>query len=137
MTRHPCEHRQRGAAVVEMALLLPVFLTIVFAVVDYGRFFFIRSAVTAAVADAARTALLPAATTEAITLVVQDALDDRISRRAGGDLTVNVTPETRLPGGQVTVSADLPFTSLILPDFLGARLFPQAVTAAATVTMEP
>ncbi|MEF3696811.1 TadE/TadG family type IV pilus assembly protein [Desulfolutivibrio sp.] len=127
----------RGAAVVEMALLLPVLLMIVFGIADYGRFFFIRSAVTAAVADAARTAVLPAVTTEEITLAVGEALAGPITHDSGENALISVVPEVRLPGDTVTVTATLPFQALILPGFLGTRLFPQTVTASATMTMEP
>jgi hypothetical protein len=54
--------RQTGAAVVEMALLLPLLLTVVFGIIDYGRVLFIRAARTAAVAaapPAAVSATLP------------------------------------------------------------------------------
>ncbi len=128
---------RRGAAVVEMALLLPVLLTVVFGIVDYGRFFFIRSAVTAAVADAARMAVLPAVTTEEITQAVGEDLAGPITHDSGGNALISVVPEVRLPGDTVTVTATLPFQALILPAFLGTRLFPQIVTASATMTMEP
>ena len=130
-------HSQRGASVVEMALLLPVLLTVVFGIVDYGRFFFIRSAVTAAVADAARTAVLPATTTEEITQVVEEALAGPFTRESAENAMISVVPEMRFPGGTVTVTASLPFQALVLPGFLGTRLFPQNVTASATTTTEP
>ncbi|WP_438266340.1 TadE family protein [Desulfolutivibrio sulfoxidireducens] len=121
----------------EMALLLPVFLTVVFGIIDYGRFFFIRAAVTAAVADAARTAVLPAATDEQITRIVETALRDPITTGTGGQVAVSVAPETRTPGTVVTVTATMPFTPLVLPGFLGTQLFPQNVAASAAMTVEP
>ena len=130
-------HRQSGASVVEMALLLPVLLTVVFGIVDYGRFFFIRSAVTAAVADAARMAVLPTTTTEEITQAVEEALAGPFTRESGENALISVSPDLRLPGDTVTVTASLPFQALVLPGFLGTRLFPQNVTASATTTMEP
>lgn len=129
--------RQTGAAVVEMALLLPLLLTVVFGIIDYGRFFFIRAAVTAAVADAARTAVLPAATDEQVTHIVENALLDPVSSRAGGQVAVTVDPQVRTPGTTVTVSATLPFTPLVLPQTLGIPLFPQNVAASAAMTVEP
>ncbi|NMC49141.1 MAG: pilus assembly protein [Desulfovibrio sp.] len=130
-------HPQRGASVVEMALLLPIFLTVVFGIIDYGRFFFVRASVTAAVADGARTAVLPAATNEEVTRIVENAVSDPISTGTGAQVAVSVAPETRNPGDEVTVSASMPFTPLILPSYLGVQLFPNNISASATMTMEP
>ncbi len=128
---------QAGASAVEMALLLPVLLTIVFAVIDYGRFFYLRTSLTAAVADAARIATMPGATDAAVQASVAGALDLPINQGAGGSATVSVSPSVRVAGSPVTVSAVLPFEPLILPRFLGQTLFPEAVTASATMVVEP
>ncbi len=122
---------------VEMALLLPVFLTVVFGIIDYGRFFFVRASVTAAVADGARAAILPAAADEEITRIVENAVSDPISTGTGAQVEVTVDPTTRNPGDAVTVSATMPFTPLILPRYLGVQLFPNNISASATMTMEP
>ena len=37
---------ERGSAIVEFALILPIFLLLVFSVIDFGRYFYIRTAIT-------------------------------------------------------------------------------------------
>lgn len=121
----------------EMALLLPLLLTLVFAIIDYSRFFFLRSTVTAAVADAARIAALPGTTDAMVSTSIAASLDDPINQASGQTATVTVTPDQRVAGAPVTVTAVLPFSPLILPQFLGASLFPQNISASATLVVEP
>lgn len=128
---------QRGASAVEMALVLPLLLTVVFAIIDYSRMFFIRSTVTAAVADATRLAVLPGTTDAMIAAAITQALRDPINQAAGQPPNVTVTPAQRSAGQPVTVTASLPFSPLILPQFLGMTLFPQNIHAAATMVVEP
>ena len=135
-TSHTCQD-QRGASAVEMALILPLLLTLVFAVIDYSRFFFIRSTVTAAVADATRLAVLPGTTDAMIAAAITQSLVDPVNQAAGQAPNVSVTPAQRNAGQPVTVTASLPFSPLILPQFLGKTLFPQNINAAATMVVEP
>jgi len=128
---------QRGASAVEMAIILPLLLTVVFAIIDYSRFFFIRSTVTAAVADATRLAVLPGTTDAMIAAAITQALLDPLNQAAGQTPNVTVTPAQRSAGQPVTVTASLPFSPLILPQFLGMALFPQNINAAATMVVEP
>lgn len=128
---------QRGASAVEMAFILPLLLTVVFAIFDYSRLFFIRSTVTAAVADATRLAVLPGTTDAMIVAAITQTLLDPVNQAAGQTPKVTVTPAQRSAGQPVTVTASLPFSPLILPQFLGMTLFPQNINAAATMVVEP
>ena len=128
---------QRGASAVEMALILPLLLIVVFAIIDYSRFFFIRSTVTAAVADATRLAVLPGTTDAMIAAAITQSLVDPVNQAAGQTPNVSVTPAQRNAGQPVTVTASLPFNPLILPQFLGMSLFPQNINATATMVVEP
>jgi Flp pilus assembly protein TadG len=137
MHTSPTAKNQCGASAVEMALILPLLLTLVFAIIDYSRFFFVRATVTAAVADAARIAVLPGATDAMIAASIAAALLDPISQDGGQAASVSVNPAQRSAGMPVTVTASLPFSPLILPRFLGIPLFPETINAAATMVVEP
>ncbi|OLN30760.1 hypothetical protein DVDV_0462 [Desulfovibrio sp. DV] len=133
----PTATNQTGASAVEMALILPLLLTLVFAIIDYSRFFFVRFTVTAAVADAARIAVLPGTTDAMIATAVYGALLDPISQASSQTPSVTVTPNQRTAGMPVTVTASLAFSPLILPQYLGITLFPQSISASATMVVEP
>ena len=128
---------QTGASAIEMALVLPLLLTLVFAVIDYSRFFYLRASLTAAVADAARVAVMPGATDAMINTSVTGSVSDPIYQAAGQTAVVTVSPAQRVAGAPVTVTAAMPFSPLILPHYLGTTLFPQTVSASATMVVEP
>ncbi|MHC1789926.1 TadE/TadG family type IV pilus assembly protein [Solidesulfovibrio sp.] len=133
----PHSRSQTGASAVEMALILPLLLTLVFAVFDYSRFFFLRATVTAAVADAARIATLPGSTDAMIASAVAAALTDPVNEASAQVPSVSVSPGQRPAGTQVTVTASLPFSPVILPQYLGTTLFPPFINASATMVVEP
>ncbi len=119
----------RGSTTVEMALLLPLLLLVLFAMVEYGRFFHLESMAAAVAADAARQAGLPEVSDDTVTTTVIDKL-----RGFGLDVTptVTVTPAVRTSGNLVSVSLSYPFVPLILPQFVGKPLFPPSITANAS-----
>lgn len=60
--------RQRGVAIIECALVLPLFILLTFAVVDFGRALYQYNTLTKAVRDAARyLSMFPAGSAEHVT----------------------------------------------------------------------
>jgi Flp pilus assembly protein TadG len=57
-TRRDSRHRQRGAAAVEFALVLPLLLTLVLGAIDWGWYFFVDQLVTNAAREGARAGTL-------------------------------------------------------------------------------
>lgn len=66
---------QRGAAAVEFALILPIFLMVLFGVIDFGYAINRSAVVNNAARDAARVATFAEATPAEVTTAVQRALD--------------------------------------------------------------
>ena len=58
MSRQICSQRSRGQGIVEFALVLPIFLTLVFGCIDLGRAVFMQSLINNAVRDAARSGIV-------------------------------------------------------------------------------
>lgn len=56
----PAAHRERGASLVEFALVLPLFLVLVGGMVDFGRAFFTEVMLTNAAREGARSAMYSA-----------------------------------------------------------------------------
>jgi hypothetical protein len=72
-----------------------------------------------------------------IATAVYGALLDPISQASNQTASVTVTPDQRLAGTPVTVTASLAFSPLILPQYMGITLFPQHISASATMVVEP
>jgi Flp pilus assembly protein TadG len=72
---------RRGAAIVEMALVLPLFLTLLMGIVTYGEWFFTAHGVQQAANDAARATIGGLNATERATIAASSAQTSL--RRAG------------------------------------------------------
>ncbi len=130
--------QDRGAAVVEFAIVVPVLLLILFGLIDFGRLFFVQLSAKNAVREAARTWVV--ADTD-MTLVTDEA--DRlagISTFAGGTAPVwtwdppgsTAGPTACNPSEPVVVSVTIPYRPL-LPFGVNAM----DVSASTTMRCEP
>lgn len=104
--------RRTGAAMVEMALTLPIFFMVVLGIIEFGRAFMVEQVVTNAAREGARHAVLPGVTTAAAQQKARDHL-------VAGNLnvpqaTVTVTPDlsTARTGTTVTVTVAVPYSAV-------------------------
>jgi Flp pilus assembly protein TadG len=76
-TRQRSRHAQRGAAAIEFALILPLFLILVLGAIDWGWYFFIDQLVTNAAREGARAGTMlpprPTSTAGQAETAAQDA----------------------------------------------------------------
>jgi Flp pilus assembly protein TadG len=103
--------RRRGAAVVEMAVIAPVFFIIVIALVEFGRMLMVHQVVTNASREGARLAVLESATPQQ----VQDLVDSYMSNASvsGSTMTMNPSSLDNLALGQpITVTVSIPYASV-------------------------
>ncbi len=130
-----CRRNRRGAAVVEFAVVAPVFFLLVFGIIEYGRMVMVQQLITNASREGARRAVLDGATTAEVNTVVSGYLT------SGGinGATVTVTPNPPADAGYgapVTVAVGIPFTQvswLPTPMFLGStKLSAQSVMRRET-----
>jgi Flp pilus assembly protein TadG len=103
LTSHASK-RQRGAAAVELAILLPVVLLIIGGIVDFGRFFFTKIELTNAAREGARAAVVTgtpiAGITSRVTAAVPGINPTNLSIGAGAcasNATTNVTVAVSMP----------------------------------------
>jgi Flp pilus assembly protein TadG len=124
------ELSRRGAAVVEMAMVLPIFVLLLLGLVEFGRAIMVGQMVTNAAREGCRQAILDGSTNTAVDTFVKDFLQAsaNVSR---SDVTVNIAIANPASGGQlsaaatrdlVTVSVSIPFArvSYLPPSFLGS-----------------
>ncbi|GAA2198716.1 TadE/TadG family type IV pilus assembly protein [Sinomonas flava] len=86
------QSKERGAAAVEFALVLPILLLLVVGIIEFGRLYNAQIVMTNAAREAARTM----AVTKDAGLAVSAA------QAVAGGYTINVAPGTCTPDTQVT-----------------------------------
>jgi Flp pilus assembly protein TadG len=120
------ERNRIGATTVEMALILPLFLAITFACMEFTRISMVRSQVSNAAYEAARSAMVLGGVDQ----TAEDAAANALSRLGVSDATTVVvfTDEDGVPvtseiAELVTVQIDVPYAS---NSFFGAFLSPDS-----------
>lgn len=96
------QHRERGAAALEFALVLPVLLLLVMGIIDFGRVFNAQQTLTYAARAGARVMVLQNSTTAAIT-AAQNASSTLGSIPSSA---FSVSPTTCTSGTQVTFTVN-------------------------------
>ena len=105
-----CRKNRRGAAVVEFAIVAPVFFLLVFGMIEYGRMVMVQQILTNASREGARFAVVQSANN---TSAVQDVVTDYLeSASIGGSPTVSVdwpASDGSSSSEPVTVTVSIPF----------------------------
>jgi Flp pilus assembly protein TadG len=115
--------RERGTSVVEMAIVLPLLLTVVFAIGDFGVAYTRWNSLTNATREGARTGVVFRATCDAT--AVQTEIETTLSDFAAssgldsGTITTIVTGACGGTGTPLTVQATAPHSYLALSALAG------------------
>lgn len=130
--RHHATAR-RGIAVVELAILLPVFILILFATIEACTMIYLQQTLKIAAHEGVRAAVVPGST---VTNATNTALSF-LMQRSVNDATITITPNnyTALPYGtvlQVQVSAPCNSNCIFPPTFYTGR----TVTGVSTMMKE-
>jgi Flp pilus assembly protein TadG len=138
--RHKCRAhpREEGQALVEFALLLPIFLLLVMGVVEFGRAWNSYQVVTDAAREGARTAVLADNTVTVDT--VYKRIDSALGRAGlnAASATRTVSPLTPWPaarGQQMTVNISYPFFFRFLKPFMGWTTGQASITLKTSIVM--
>lgn len=107
--------RQRGLAILEMALILPLLFLLIMGVIEYGWLFFKNQQVSAAARSACRYGITAPATT-AETLALCDTLMNQADLGSSG-YSKTSTPCEVLAGTFVTVTITVPYANIKLTGF--------------------
>jgi Flp pilus assembly protein TadG len=123
--------KRRGAAAVEFAVVAPVFIMLIFGMVEFGRMVMVQQVLTNAAREGARLAVLDGATTTS----VQTAVNSYLASGAVSGATVTVTPNPPTSaafGAPVTVTVAVPFNQV---SWLGSPMFLGGTTMSAKSVM--
>jgi Flp pilus assembly protein TadG len=111
--------KRRGAAAVEFALVLPVYMVLLLGVLEFARLGMAVQVVTSAAREGCRVAALPGNTaTDA-----QNRVNAVLSQSGFPNATITLTPAdptTASGGTQITLSLSIPFSQL---SWLGTASF--------------
>lgn len=116
--------KRQGAAVVEFAIVAPLFFLLVFGMIEYGRMVMVQQVITNASREGARRAVLEGATTGEVISAVEAFLDAAaVDSNAAAVVISPDPPENAGFGGAVTVTVTVPFKEvswLPSPMYLGS-----------------
>lgn len=131
-----CRRNRRGAAAVEFAIVAPVFILMIFGMIEFGRAIMVKQVLTNASREGARFAALDGATSAATKTLVATYLtgagisDATISVQNNSG--AEVEPSTISYGQTVTVKVSVPFASV---SWLPTPWFLNSKTLAASTVM--
>lgn len=136
--RTPSQRKRRGAAAIEFALLLPVFIAILFGIIEWSWFFFQQGNVIASVRDALRYAVTlpqtasPAPDQEAETRCATNLRGVGFSTSQVTDANITAVYTGSTPEETLTLRAEVPYRPII-----GMNVFfPASIsTVSAEMTM--
>ena len=132
--RGSCRKNRRGVAAVEFAVVLPVFLLLVFGMIEYGRMIMVQQIITNASREGARVAILDGMTNADVTSTIDTYLNN--SGIAGANVSVATNPPVAPDYAEsMTIAVDIPFGQvswLPTPIYLSGRL----LTATTTMRRE-
>ena len=129
--------RERGAALLETALVLPMVLLVAVGIFEFGRAYQTWQVLTNAAREGARVAVLPGSTAGTVSARAKSYMVDGQLDKANS-ATVAVTPVTLDLGGGFSAAAssvtvDYPFQFIVLQPV--ARMVVRGSTAGAPLTM--
>jgi Flp pilus assembly protein TadG len=128
--------KQQGASLVEFAVLAPVFVVLLFGLVEFGLSIYSKEVIGNASREGARFGVVyttPRKTTTEIRTKVQDYLT-----KSGftGTATINVTGAGGASGSSLTVAVTYPYSFQVLPSFVSGLAGTINLTANSVMLME-
>jgi Flp pilus assembly protein TadG len=126
-----CRKSRRGAAVVEFAVVAPIFFLLVFGMIEYGRMVMVQQIITNASREGARVAILDGMTTADVETKVGDYLIDNGITGANVGVATNaaVAPDY---AESMTIAVDIPFGQV---SWLPTPIYLSGKQLTATTTM--
>ena len=134
--------RRAGAAMVEMAVLLPIFVTVILGIIEFGRAMMVGQLVTNAARDGARMAISNNTTNQQVQTTISNFIQSSVGA-AQANITVTITNSNPQSGNSlsnakmgdlITVAVAIPFStvSYIPPTYLAGA----SISASSTMRHE-
>jgi len=123
---------RRGAALVEFALVAPIFLLLVVGSIEFGRAIMVQEALTNASREGVRTGIEDGSLTTDVTTAVNNYLTDMSISGASTSVTP-ADPGTTSGGTEVTVTVSISYSSI---SWVPSPMFLKNTTLSATSVMQ-
>jgi Flp pilus assembly protein TadG len=131
-----CRRNRRGAAVVEFAIVAPVFILLVLGMVEVGRGIMVQQVITNAAREGARRAVLDGATDSSVISDVRTYLQNAgFSASQANAATIDPDIPTAKYGNPASVTVSIPYSQVgwvPLPQYLGSKI----LTSSSTMRCE-
>ena len=129
--------RERGTSVVEMAIVLPLLLCLVFAIGEFGLMYQQWQTLTNAAREGARTGVVFRGTdcvAGTVQTEIQDAVNTYMTNTGVSLATITTTSTGACAGSgtQLVVTSQVPYSFAALPGLAGLQ---SSITLSATSTM--
>ena len=124
---------ERGQALAEFALVLPLILLFIAGIVEMGRAWNIKQAVTDAAREGARYAVINDATVT--TDIVKDKVEERLALASIESSTVDLSGAFHTAGGEMTVTVSTQHQMGLIGALLAWSGGPAVVTISTQATM--
>lgn len=115
--------RRRGAAVVEMAVVTPLLLALMFGIMEFGWVFMVTENLTNSAREVARVAVLQGSTTADVQQRLVDSIGPTGLTLSDVSFTVDPPMGTTPTNGVVTVSIRVPYARVsLVGNYLGLNI---------------
>lgn len=138
MAKRLRQDRERGGSIAEFALLAPLFVVLLFGMVEFGLAIYSKGVLTNASREGARMGVIfgtPRKTEAEITTRVQDYLS-KAGFNDTAQVTISVTGEGGSSGSSLSVTVTYPYTFQVLPNFVQGFAGTMSLTANTLMLME-
>lgn len=130
----------QGGAMIEFALVLPVFLILVFGIIEFSIALYDKAVMTNASREAARAGVIfrtPALTNEQIISVAMNACANNLVSFADASPQVTISkPSGSTIGNPLTVTISYEYTGLLLGQIISPINGTANITASTTMLIE-
>ncbi len=103
---------RRGASAVEFAIVAPIFILLVFGMIEFGRMCMVQQLLTNASREGARLAVLDGSTEDAVKDVVENYLVNAAVPIDRDDITVTPNPTAAAYGEPVSVTVSVNYSDV-------------------------
>ena len=99
--RRTGSERRAGAAMVEMAVCLPLFLLLLLGIIEFGRALMVSQLLTSAARQGCREAIIDGATSGSVSTDITDTVVDTVGCSAA-DVDIDITVTSLATGNELT-----------------------------------